>query len=305
MLDTGCGGPASAVWFKALLAQTLAASPDRHVQVFIDAGNLRPTTTFELIDTARRAGAHVYVVSNLVRSLGGRRLLFDLFETPVVRVRRGLTARPVSWPVRLFDVAVSGAVLVLLSPLMLLIALAVKLTSPGPVFYKQERVGLDGRRFTFYKFRSMTVAADDRPHCESMRQFIHQGDNGKRHGQPDSSDVCKLMDHSRVTGVGRYLRKLSLDELPQFWNVLKGDMSVVGPRPPLPYEVAEYDGWHTRRLAMQPGVTGLWQVQSRWSVTFDEMVFQDVMYGLTRDLFVDSQICLKTVPAAIAGRGAA
>ena len=304
-LDTGCGGPDSAVWFKAMLSQTLAASPGRVANVFIDADCLKPNTAFDLIAIAQRSGAHVYVVSNLVRSLSCRRLLFDLFEVPVVGVRRGFEVRPISLAERAFDIGVAGAVLVLTAPLMLVVAVAIKLSSPGPVFHTQERVGRDGKTFTFYKFRSMTVANDDESHVRYMQQFIRRGAEERRRQSDDSATVYKLVDDNRVTGVGRYLRKLSLDELPQFWNVLRGDMSVVGPRPPLPFEVDEYEGWHKRRLAIQPGVTGLWQVQSRSNVAFDEMVFQDVMYGLTHDLFVDSQICLKTVPAAISGNGAA
>jgi exopolysaccharide biosynthesis polyprenyl glycosylphosphotransferase len=306
VLDTGCGGPDSGVWFKALLSQALRTSPTGVASVFIDAGNLKPATVLDLVGIACRAGADVYVVSNLVRSLSCRRLLFDLFEAPVVRVRRAPKQRAGSRVERAFDIAVSGTVLVLGFPLMALIALAVKLTSPGPALLAQERIGRDGRPFKFYKFRSMAVSADAQPHVQYVRQFIKGQGAARDTGDIDNpEEVFKLVEDDRVTKVGHYLRKLSLDELPQFWNVLRGDMSVVGPRPPLAYEVEEYEAWHKERLAPRPGVTGLWQVQGRSRVTFDEMVFQDVTYALTRDLLVDSLICLKTVPAAIIGHGAA
>jgi lipopolysaccharide/colanic/teichoic acid biosynthesis glycosyltransferase len=306
VLDTGCGGPDSGVWFRALLSQALRSSPTGVAHVFVDAGDLKPSTVFDLVGIAYRAGVDVYVVSNLVRSLNCRRLLFDLFEAPVVRVRRPPKQPPGSRAERVFDVAVSFTVLALALPLMLLIALAIRVTSAGPALLAQERIGRDGRPFRFYKFRSMSVVADDQPHVQYVRQFIKGHGDARSNGDPsDPEEVYKLVEDDRVTRVGHYLRKLSLDELPQFWNVLKGDMSVVGPRPPLAYEVAEYETWHKERLAPRPGVTGLWQVQGRSRVTFDEMVFQDVTYALTRDLLVDSVICLRTVPAAIIGHGAA
>ncbi|HJW74085.1 MAG TPA: sugar transferase, partial [Thermoleophilia bacterium] len=142
-------------------------------------------------------------------------------------------------------------------------------------------------------------------HREHMRSFI----NGKAElqvvGDPDDpEEIYKLAGDPRITRVGRFVRKYSLDELPQLWNVLVGDMSLVGPRPPLGYEVAEYREWHRERLAPMPGVSGLWQVQSRSRVSFDEMVFQDVMYGCAQDTMVDAVICLKTIPAALIGHGA-
>lgn len=304
--DTRCGGPDSGVWFKVLLSQTLRSTPVRVANVFIDAANLRPSTVFEFIGIAREEGAEVYVVSNLVRSLNCRRLLFDLFEAPIVRVKRTPVQRAGTTLERAFDIAVSATILVLVAPLMLVVAVAIKLTSPGPAILAQERIGRGGRPFKFYKFRSMTVSNDEQQHVEYMRRFIRSaGQIDTRQEAAEPQPIFKLVGDSRVTRVGRYLRKFSLDELPQFWNVLKGDMSVVGPRPPLAYEVDVYERWHGERLASKPGVSGLWQVQGRSRVTFDEMVFQDVMYALTRDLLVDTVVCLKTVPAAVVGHGAA
>ena len=200
--------------------------------------------------------------------------------------------------------------MIVLSPLFAGIAIAVKLSSPGPVFYAQERVGRRGTTFRFYKFRSMEALNDASAHREYARGFVRGEPAGSETGIPAGTTngttvVFKIPADPRVTRVGRFLRKYSLDELPQLWNVLKGDMSLVGPRPALPYEVEVYEDWHKVRLLPQPGVSGLWQVQGRSRVTFNEMVLQDVVYACNRSLFTDSVICLRTIPAALLGRGAA
>ena len=275
--------------------------------LFIDAGSLTLQQTLALIRVAAAAGVTTYVASNMLRPIAARRLLIDLFEAPVVRVRR-VPGRDLHAPAkRIFDTLGALVALTLLAPLMIVIALAVKFTSPGPVFYAQERVGRRGRRFKFYKFRSMRAGADKQSiHSDYMVALIN-GDAKKQeqHVDGEVEDVYKLLDDPRVTRVGRVLRRYSLDELPQFWNVLIGDMSLVGPRPPLPYEVDAYKPWHHRRLAVKPGITGVWQVDGRSRVGFDDMVFQDVMYDCTRDLLVDTSLCVRTVPAALLGHGAA
>jgi lipopolysaccharide/colanic/teichoic acid biosynthesis glycosyltransferase len=205
---------------------------------------------------------------------------------------------------RALDIVGAGLALVLLAPLMAAIALAIKLTSPGPVLFAQERIGRHGRPFTFYKFRSMVADSTAEPHREFVREFINGKGRLRQTFAVGDDAPYKLADDPRVTRVGRFLRKYSLDELPQFWNVLVGDMSLVGPRPALPYEVDEYRDWHRRRLALLPGVSGLWQIDGRSRVSFDEMVFQDVMYGYARSVLLDVMICLRTLPAALMGRGA-
>ena len=305
LLDTGCGGTVSAPWFKMMLWQTLRRSPVRVAHVFIDAPSLEAETVLDMTTIARQAGAEVYVVSPLIRSLNCRRLLFDLFEAPVVRLRRAPHEIGMSWAKRSLDIIVSLVMLVVCAPLLLALAIAIKVTSPGPVLYRQERVGRKGRPFTLLKFRSMRVASDPAIHEEHMRSFINGNAKLQAVGNPDDPDeIYKLASDPRITKVGRFVRKYSLDELPQLWNVLAGDMSLVGPRPPLGYEVAEYREWHLERLAPAPGLSGLWQVQSRSRVSFDDMVFQDVMYGCTQDALVDAVICLKTIPAALIGHGA-
>ena len=274
--------------------------------LFIDAGSLTLTQTLDLIATGQRHGVMVYVVSNRLRPLTGRRLLIDLFEAPVVRTHRVPGQRRRVPVKRAFDIVVSAGMLLLVAPLMFAIALAVKLTSRGPVLYSQERIGLNGRPFRFYKFRSMRNGSDTSAHCEYMRALINgEAETRVQSVEGEEEEVFKLVDDPRVTNVGRLLRRYSLDELPQLWNVFIGDMSLVGPRPPLPYEVAAYQPWHSRRLEVKPGITGVWQVDGRSRVSFDDMVFQDILYDCSRDALVDAALCLRTVPAALLGHGAA
>lgn len=201
---------------------------------------------------------------------------------------------------RTIDVAGSLFALLLLAPVFALIAVLVKLTSHGPVFYCQKRVGQYGKLFDFYKFRSMYVNNDPGLHREYVTRLI----DGAKHVQ-QANGMYKLVNDPRVTGVGRFLRKSSLDELPQFFNVLCGDMSLVGPRPPLPYEFERYRTWHRRRvLEIKPGLTGLWQVQGRSRTTFDEMVRMDLHYARTRSFWMDIKIILQTPAAMFTGTGA-
>jgi lipopolysaccharide/colanic/teichoic acid biosynthesis glycosyltransferase len=202
------------------------------------------------------------------------------------------------------DVAGSSLALVALFPLFLLIALLIKITSKGPVLFRQERVGRRGRSFKCFKFRSMHVSNDPAIHMEYVRQFI----TSSRHSMPKPAPldgVYKIKSDPRVTRVGRLLRKTSLDELPQFWNVLKGEMSLVGPRPAIPYEIECYDVWHRRRvLDVKPGITGLWQVSGRSRTSFDEMVRLDLRYARTWSVWLDFAILLKTPKAVLSGDGA-
>ena len=200
------------------------------------------------------------------------------------------------------DVVGSLTLLMMLSPLLLLIAALVKLSSHGPVFFRQVRVGQMMKPFTMLKFRTMYSDADHRPHHEFVSSFIKA--SGQVH-EPGRNGFFKLTNDPRVTPVGRILRKTSLDELPQLWNVLRGDMSLVGPRPPLPYELEQYRPWHRRRvLEAKPGITGLWQVAGRSRTTFDEMVRLDLRYARTRSLWTDIKILLATPAAVISGKGA-
>jgi exopolysaccharide biosynthesis polyprenyl glycosylphosphotransferase len=207
---------------------------------------------------------------------------------------------------RCIDVLGSGALLLLFSPVFALIAIAIKLSSKGPVLFKQERLGQYGKSFTVLKFRSMRTDCDSSIHRQYVSQFIAGKVDGKSEGKGESqAPVFKLQKDPRVTSVGRFLRKTSLDELPQFWNVLRGDMSLVGPRPPIAYEFNAYDVWHRRRvLEIKPGITGLWQVEGRSRTSFDEMVRLDLRYARGWSIWLDLKILLQTPAAVIMGNGA-
>lgn len=192
---------------------------------------------------------------------------------------------------RALDVAISVVALTLLSPLLALIAVAIKLDSPGPVLFRQTRIGRNGVPFTLYKYRSMRKGAE-----EQLRQLLHMNEV--------AGPIFKIRDDPRMTRVGKILRRTSLDELPQLINVLKGEMSLVGPRPPLPHEVERYEDWHRRRLEVSPGMTGLWQVSGRSEIPFDEMVMLDIYYIENWSLGLDLSILLRTIPAVFSGGGA-
>jgi lipopolysaccharide/colanic/teichoic acid biosynthesis glycosyltransferase len=205
---------------------------------------------------------------------------------------------------RAMDIAGSAAALIVLAPLFGVIAVAIKLTSPGPVLFRQERVGQCGRRFTFLKFRSMKCGNDPAIHKQYVRNFIAKAAQPRR-TKLGQAAIYKIQDDPRVTPVGRFLRRTSLDELPQFINVLKGEMSLVGPRPPIPYELESYRSWHWRRvLEVKPGITGLWQVNGRSKTTFDEMVRLDLRYARTWSPWLDIKILLETPRSVLSGAGA-
>lgn len=289
------------------LLQALAGAQSAPRQVFLDGATLSHKATFDLIAAARARGAEVYVTGRLVSPLDTTRLLIRLFETPVMRVRREPVAgERMPAAKRAFDLVASAGALALLAPACAVIAVLIKRGSPGPVFYRQQRVGLRGRTFEFLKFRSMTAGNDAGEHQQYVCELIQSGAGDDELSCTDvwGRPVFKLAEDERVTPIGRFLRKYSLDELPQFWNVLKGDMSMVGPRPALEYEVAAYKPWHRRRLEVAPGVSGLWQVAGRSRVGFDEMVFQDIIYAYNQSLLTDVSLCLRTVPAMLVGRGA-
>jgi len=202
---------------------------------------------------------------------------------------------------RLLDIVGSTACLVTLSPVFLLVSALVKLTSEGPVFFRQQRVGQAGRPFTMLKFRTMRVNVDDGIHQKYVESFIQSG----KPANAAKNVVFKIVNDPRVTPIGNFLRKSSLDELPQFWNALKGEMSLVGPRPPVAYELVRYKGWHRRRvLEVKPGITGLWQVTGRSRTTFDEMVRLDLRYARNHSMWADLKILFATPWAVISGEGA-
>jgi len=213
---------------------------------------------------------------------------------------------------RRFQIALKRAVdvlgalvgLILFSPIMLATAITIKMTSPGPIIFKQTRFGKKGVHFQFYKFRSMYWNTDDQIHREYVTNLI-RGNLEKINQGDKEAPLFKIVSDSRVTRIGRIIRRTSIDELPQFLNVLKGEMSLVGPRPPLDYEVQKYEPWHLRRvLEVKPGITGLWQVGGRSTTSFDEMVRLDLRYAKNWSLWLDLKIIFKTAKAVFGLKGA-
>ncbi|MGH9733373.1 MAG: sugar transferase [Candidatus Acidiferrales bacterium] len=220
----------------------------------------------------------------------------DLFEV-VHKRRTSLFLK------RTIDVAGSSAALIALAPIFLILAILVRLTSKGPILFRQSRVGQYGVAFKFLKFRSMIVSTDVKVHEKYVKDFIAGKPVFRR--DANAKAVFKITDDPRVTWIGRFMRRTSLDEIPQFWNVLRGEMSLVGPRPPIPYELEVYGLWHRRRLLeSKPGITGLWQVHGRSRTTFDEMVRLDLQYARTWSPLLDLKILLRTPRAVLSGDGA-
>lgn len=221
--------------------------------------------------------------------------LMSLSQPHVTHSRRCYTIAK-----RLLDLVGGTLLLLLLSPVMLVVAIVIRATSPGSAVLVQERVGKGGKVFAFYKFRSMFNTMDRAEDESFARAYI----NSKLRPATESDGVFKPANDKRVTPIGKFLRKASLDELPQLFNVVKGDMSLVGPRPSMPYEVDVYKPWHFRRLEVLPGITGLAQINGRSSLTFKDIVKIDIDYIERRSLLLDLKILFKTVPVVLSGRGA-
>lgn len=244
-----------------------------------------------LLHTAEQAAIHAQVVPDFFQLTRDQMQVEVLNGIPLIS-KRALSITGWNYVVkRASDLIVGGAAALLTAPLMLVVAAAIMLDSRGPVIFAQPRVGKNGRVFQCYKFRSMVAGADQLQHTLADRNEA-------------SGPLFKVRDDPRVTRVGRALRRFSLDELPQLWNVVRGDMSLVGPRPNLPEEVAHYQEWHRKRLLVSPGLTGLWQVSGRSDLTFDEMVLLDIYYVENWNLFFDLVIMLRSIPAILRARGA-
>ena len=257
-------------------------------------------------ELGRKAAATLVVTTHLFPESGGRGKDETVADSKLYPdLARGTTKkRALQVAKRVIDVLGSTFLLLLISPLLAVIAIATKLTSKGPVIFRQERLGQSGSRFRCLKFRTMYVNNDPKIHQEYVQRFI----NGQADGESKESGkpaVYKIKNDSRVTPLGGFLRKTSLDELPQFWNVLTGEMSLVGPRPSLPYEFEIYDIWHRRRvLEVKPGITGLWQVSGRSRTCFDDMVRLDLRYSQSWSIWLDVKILLATPGAVLSGDGA-
>ena len=247
------------------------------------------------------ARAEVKIISPQFQVLVGRTAIGGPAGIPVLQFRRFDLAGPEVAMKRLVDVAGATIGLAVLSPLLLAIAIGVRLSSPGPILFSQTRIGRKGRRFTMYKFRTMVDGNDPRIHQNYLESYIRYG--AAATVSEDGTKIFKLAADPRVTKFGSWLRALSLDELPQLWNVVRGDMSLVGPRPCLPYEWGIYKPWQRRRLDVLPGCTGLWQVTGRSLVSFEEMVILDLHYAHRGSVATDFGLIFHTLPAMLRGRG--
>ncbi len=250
----------------------------------------------------RRRGVEFRIAPSLFNVLPRKTEIDQIGVLPMIRLFREPLSSGARILKRTSDLIISALAVALLLPLWLLIALLIKLDSRGPVFYTQERVGMDGRLFLLYKFRTMDANADAELHREYQRAFI--AGRAEANLGNDQKPTYKLLADPRITRVGRFLRKTSIDEVPQLLNVLLGDMSIVGPRPPIPYEVEAYELWHRKRLDMKPGLTGLWQVSGRNRLPFEEMVRLDLFYIENWSLLLDMKIILQTLPVMWRGEDA-
>jgi exopolysaccharide biosynthesis polyprenyl glycosylphosphotransferase len=248
----------------------------------------------QLYSRCAEVGVRVDVVPRMFEFIGPRSHVHDLAGLPLISLNRPTLSRSSRLLKRALDLTVGVTALLLLSPFLLFAALRIKATSPGPVFFRQERMGAGGRRFRIYKFRSMYADADER-----KPEVAHL--NMHAHGEPQ---MFKISDDPRITPFGRFLRRWSLDELPQLFNVLRGEMSLVGPRPLILDEDEHIRGRHRRRLNLTPGVTGLWQVLGRSEIPFSEMVSLDYLYVTNWSLWGDVKLLCRTVPVVLARRGA-
>ena len=273
-------------------------------EVIITDDSLTSDRMFEaMMKIGRRQKVEFRFAPSLFELLPQKTSVDQIGVLPMVRLFREPLSEAERFLKRLSDILISVIALIVTSPVLLAVAAWIKLDSKGGSFFRQERVGMDGRVFLCYKFRSMRADADERLHREAYERNI-AGDTAANAGDEAAPVYGKVKDDPRVTRAGRFLRRSSLDELPQLFNVLFGDMSVVGPRPPIPYEVEAYEPWQRKRLDMKPGITGLWQVSGRNRLPFEEMVRIDMFYIENWSIWLDLKIILLTLPAILRGDGA-
>jgi len=266
-------------------------------EVIIAIDNITYERLLQIIDKCQAINARISLSSSLFDIISEKMVTEQYSEIPIIEVSPRVNEGINIFFKRVVDFIGALVGLVLLSPLLFIIAVIIKLTSKGPVLFTHDRVGKDGKYFKFYKFRSMTVVKDDdeerkKMMLEFMKNDKHQADND-----------TKIINNSRVTKIGKLIRKTSIDELPQLINVIKGEMSLVGPRPALPYEYEHYDNWQKRRVKVLPGCTGLWQISGRSNVNFNDSVVLDLFYINNMSPWLDLQIILKTIPVMLFAKG--
>jgi len=265
---------------------------DKVIDEVVFAVNMQELARLEpLMEHCANVGVKIRMQLEFLPEAYSRIYLENFHDVPLLSLSSAPESELLLFFKRVFDVVVAASSLVVLSPLMLAIAAAIRITSPGEVLFRQTRCGLGGRRFTLYKFRSMVNNA------EQLRAELHQLNELDGH-------AFKISDDPRITPVGRLLRRFSLDELPQFWNILRGDMSFVGPRPAVPDEVEKYEPWQRRRLRMRPGLTCIWVIEGRSNIEFHRWIQLDLAYIDNWSLWLDAKIFLRTIPIVISGRGA-
>jgi undecaprenyl-phosphate galactose phosphotransferase len=257
----------------------------------------------EVVEVCAKTGCEVQVFSDRLNTLASR-IGAEQFarDLPVVRfsqIKPGATSRYMR---RIVDVTIATLALIILSPLLLAVCVGIKLSSSGPVIFRQTRIGRNGRPFDFYKFRTMHVGVSSEPHRRYVKNFIQGGERDESAGEA-AVKVFKITDDPRTFPFGRFIRRTSIDEFPQLFNVLKGDMGLISPRPCLPYEWESYEEWHKRRLSVAPGCTGLWQAFGRSAVPFEDMVIMDLYYIRNRSLTLDARILYKTISTIFHAKG--
>lgn len=273
-------------------------------EVIITDNSIESSTLFDaMMQLGRKQKVEFRFAPNILDLLPQKTSVDQIGVLPMVRLFR----EPLSDAQRFFkrasDLVIAIVATIITLPIWLIAAIAIKLDSRGNVLFKQQRVGMDGRNFLCFKFRTMRADADESLHREAYHKNI-EGESEANAGDDEKPVFGKVKDDPRITRVGRFLRRSSIDELPQLLNVIRGEMSIVGPRPPIPYEVELYELWHRKRLDMKPGITGLWQVSGRNRLTFDEMVRADIYYIENWSLLLDAKIILLTLPAMFRGDGA-
>jgi exopolysaccharide biosynthesis polyprenyl glycosylphosphotransferase len=266
-------------------------------EIVLCVENIDTERLMDLLESCMKTGAQVKIASPIYDIVETFRFIERYGEIPVVGISQKSLQSFHEFAKRMFDVVFAVIGMIMLLPVFIVMAIVIKLDSSGPVFYNQVRVGKNGKQFKFYKFRSMVVGSDqDETRKEKVAQLI-------RGELWENSGCTKIVDESKITRIGRFIRKTSLDELPQLFNVLIGDMSLVGPRPCLPYEWEHYEDWQKKRLACMPGCTGVWQVSGRNAISFNDMVILDFYYIQNASLFLDLQLILKTIPVMVFGKG--
>lgn len=263
--------------------------------VIIAIDNLSHERLQELIDELKLLDIQILLISDLYQVLSRVGHIEKYEKLPLVEISYNSKILFLLVIKRVMDLVLGMLALILLSPLLLIVAVLIKVGSKGPVIYTQVRIGKDGKPFKFYKFRSMYLNNKPDEHQDFVKQFIK--------GEKINNGPQKIINDPRVTWIGRFIRRTSIDELPQLFNVMKGEMSLVGPRPCLPYEYQEYQNWHKIRFMVKPGCTGVWQVRGRSEVSFDDMVVMDLYYIHNISPWLDIRLILKTIPVMIFGKG--